>query len=62
MAIKNAVLNYEQQIYLSGILLTGVTSIQGSYSIPENPINIIGQGYTYPTINGPLVGQFSLNK
>jgi len=62
VAIKNAVLNYEQQIYLSGILLTGVTSIQGSYSIPENPINIIGQGYTYPTLNGPLVGDFSINK
>ena len=62
MAIKNAVLNYEQQFYLSGILLSGVTDIQGSYSINEEPINIIGQGHTYPVLNDALVGDFSVGK
>ena len=62
MATKNAVLNYEQQFYLSGILLSGVTSIDGSYSISENPINIIGKGYTYPVRQGPLVGNFNIDK
>lgn len=62
MEVKNAVLNYEQAFYLSGILLSGVTSIDGSYSINENPINVIGQGYTYPTLNGEMVGNFSIQK
>ncbi len=62
MAIKNAVVNYEQKFYLSGILLSGVTQINGSYSIQEQPINIIGKGHTYPALNGPLVGNFTLNK
>lgn len=62
MAIKNAILNYEQQFYLSGILLSGVTDIQGSYAINEDPINIIGQGHTYPVMNGALVGNFSIGK
>ena len=62
MATKNAVLNYDQQFYLSGILLSGVTSIDGSYGISENPINIIGKGYTYPVRQGPLVGNFSIDK
>lgn len=62
MANKNSVSNYEQQFYLSGILLSGVTSINGSYSIEESPINIIGHGYTYPVAQGPMVGNFSLQK
>jgi len=62
VAIKNAVLNYEQQFYLSGILLSGVTDIQGSYAVNEEPINIIGQGHTYPILNQALVGNFSIGK
>lgn len=62
MATKNAIQNYEQQFYLSGILLSGVTSLNGGYSIQENPINIIGKGYTFPVEQGPLVGNFSISK
>lgn len=62
MATKNAIVNYEQQFYLSGIQLSGVTSLDGSYSISESPINIIGKGYTYPTRNGVMVGNFSIDK
>ena len=62
MAIKGAVLNYEQQFYLSGILLSGVTSIDGSYSINEQPINILGKGHKYPVIDGAMVGDFQVNK
>jgi hypothetical protein len=62
VATKNAVLNYEQQFYLSGIQLSGVTSLNGSYSIDENPINIIGKGYVYPVRQGPMVGNFSISK
>jgi hypothetical protein len=59
---KNAVLNYEQQFYLSGVQLSGVTSIDGGYSIQEEPINIIGQGYVFPVRQGPLVGEFSISR
>ena len=59
---NNAVLNYEQQFYLSGILLSGVTDINGGYSISESPINIIGKGYCHPVRQGPLVGEFNISK
>lgn len=59
---KNSISNYEQQFYLSGILLSGVTSIDGSYAVQESPINIIGQGHVYPVMQGPLVGNFSISK
>lgn len=62
VATKNAIQNYEQQFYLSGILLSGVTSLNGGYSIQESPINIIGKGYTYPVSQGPLVGNFEISK
>lgn len=62
MATKNAVLNYEQQFYLSGIPLSGVTSLDGGYSIEESPVNIIGKGHTYPVARGPLVGNFRISK
>ena len=62
MAVKGAVLNYEQAFYLSGMLMSGVTSIDGSYGISETPINIIGKGFTYPILNAPLVGSFGVQK
>jgi hypothetical protein len=62
VANKNAVSNYEQQFYLEGVQLSGVTNINGSYSITEEPINIIGQGYKYPVRQGPLVGNFGISR
>lgn len=62
MAGKNAVLNYENEFYLSGILLSGLVNIDGGYSIDESPINIIGKGHTYPVRQGTLVGNFNLSK
>jgi len=62
VATKNAVLNYEQQFYLSGALLSGVTSIGGGYSIQEEPINIIGKGHSMPVRQGPLVGNFDISR
>ena len=62
MVDKNAVFNYEHQFYLDGILLSGVTNVDGGYSIDESPIHIIGKGYAYPVRQGPLVGNFSISK
>jgi hypothetical protein len=62
MATKNALFNYEQQFYLNNTLLSGVTNIDGSYSVSQEPINIIGKGYVYPVRQGPMVGNFSIQK
>jgi len=62
MPTKNASLNYEHQFYLNGALVSGVTNVDGGYSIQENPINIIGKGFAYPVRNGPLVGNFNITK
>jgi hypothetical protein len=62
MANKNSVSNYEQQLYLSGVLLSGVTSIDGNCAISESPINIIGKGFVYPIRQQPLVGNFTIDK
>lgn len=62
MAVKNASFNYDQSFYVNGVLLSGVTDINGGYSIQESPINILGKGYTFPVRQGPLVGNFNINK
>jgi len=62
VATKNAIANYEHQFYLSGIQLSGVTSVGGNYTVSESPINILGKGYTFPSRTGPLVGNFQISK
>ena len=62
MATKNALFNYEQKFYINGILLSGVTDIDGSYSVSQEPINIIGKGYTYPVKQGSMIGNFNIKK
>lgn len=62
MANKNAVSSYEQRFYVSGVLLSGVTTLEGGYSVEESPINILGKGYTYPVRQRPLVGNFNIGK
>jgi hypothetical protein len=43
--MKDAVLNYEQKLYIDGTQMRGVQSVNGSYSISEKPINILGYGH-----------------
>ena len=62
MSTKGANLNYEQKLFINGIPVSGVTNIDGSYEISEEPINIIGKGYAYPVRQGPLVGNFNVSK
>lgn len=62
MANKNAILNYEHNLYISGIQVSGVTNIDGGYSIPDEPINILGKGYVYSVRQGPIVGNFNISK
>ena len=62
MANKNSIENYEQKLYINGSEVLGVTDINGSYQINEDPIHIIGQGFTHQVRNGPMVGDFQLSK
>ena len=43
--MKNAALNYENIFYLNGNAISGIQSIEGSYSVNYGPINTIGVGY-----------------
>lgn len=43
--MRQAVLGYEQQFYLNGTQISGVQSVEGSYSISEKPINVLGWGH-----------------
>ena len=48
--MKNSITNYENTFYLNGVALSGINSVDGSYSIDYKPINIIGKGYTKQVI------------
>ena len=43
--MKQAVLGYEQKFFIDGTQVHGVQSVDGSYSISEKPINILGWGH-----------------
>lgn len=43
--MRQSVLGYEQQFYLNGTQISGVQSVEGSYSISEKPINVLGWGH-----------------
>lgn len=62
MANKNSIENYEQKLYINEHEVLGVTDINGSYQINEDPIHIIGQGFTHQVKNGPMAGDFQLSK
>lgn len=62
MANKNAYLNYEQKFYIDETLMSGVTNIDGSFNLNEDPVNILGKGYTYSVRQGSLVGNFNISK
>jgi hypothetical protein len=43
--VKQAILSNEQKLYIEGTEILGVQSVNGSYSISEKPINILGYGH-----------------
>ena len=57
-----SVSHYDASFIAQGYQLSGVTSIDGSYSITQAPINVLGFGYTTPTLSSPFVGNFSLER
>ena len=43
--MKNAITNYENTFYFDGTALSGVVSVDGSYSLDYTPINSLGKGF-----------------
>jgi hypothetical protein len=54
--------SYDLDFILEGYKLKGVTSVDGSYSITETPINVLGYGYTVPTLSAPFTADFSVSR
>jgi len=48
--MKNATTNYENTFYYDGAALSGVLSVDGSYDLNYEPINVIGKGFTKSVI------------
>lgn len=49
--MKQTVLGYEQKFYIDGTQISGVQSVEGSYAIQEQPINILGWGHINDTFH-----------
>ena len=54
--------HHDASFIVQGFQLSGVTSVDGSYSVTQSPVNVLGFGYTTPTLGGPFVGNFSLER
>lgn len=60
--MKNALLNYENQFFLNNSTISGITSVDGSYTINYAPIKTIGVGYNKQVMAEVPVANFSINK
>lgn len=60
--MKGAILNYENRFYLNNTPISGITSIDGDYTINYSPINTIGVGYNKQVISEVPVCQFGINR
>jgi hypothetical protein len=54
--------SYDVSFIVEGYQLSGVTDVDGSYSITETPINVLGFGYSTPTLTAPFQGDFNINR
>jgi hypothetical protein len=54
--------NYEQTVIINGYALSGIQDVNGSYGISEKPVKIAGVGFVDALIEGPLEGNFSVNR
>ena len=60
--MKNAVAQYEQSVFVNGIKLKGVDSVDGSYSHTFKPINILGQGVVKNVLAEVPQADFSITR
>lgn len=52
----------EISFIVNGYQLSGVTDVDGSYSITETPINVLGYGYVISELSSPFVGSFNVSR
>lgn len=62
MSKTSSVTSHDVSFVVDGYQLSGVTDVDGSYSITETPINVLGFGYTTPTLSAPFEGNFNINR
>tara|TARA_R110002020_G_scaffold59358_3_gene161871 strand:+ start:164 stop:1057 length:894 start_codon:yes stop_codon:yes gene_type:complete len=60
--MKSLVQPYNQSIYVNGTGISGISSIEGSYGVREQNINVIGFGYVTGLVNTPLEGRFNIQR
>ena len=60
--MKNAIINYENIFYLDGQAISGILSVDGSYTINYAPINTVGIGYNKQVIADVPTAEFNINK
>ena len=53
---------YEQSVFLEGVKLKGVTSVDGSYTHSVKPINVLGQGTVKTVIADVPQADFSISR
>jgi hypothetical protein len=62
MSKTSSVSSSDVSFVVDGYQLSGVTDVDGSYSITETPINVLGFGYVTPTLSAPFQGGFNINR
>jgi hypothetical protein len=60
--MKNAITNYENTFYLEGVAISGISSVDGSYSLDYKPINILGKGFVKQVIASVPTASLSINR
>lgn len=60
--MKNATTNYENTFYFDGAALSGVLSVDGSYNLAYEPINVIGKGFTKSVMASVPSAQLSFSR
>jgi len=60
--MKNATTNYENTFYFDGAALSGVLSVDGSYNLVYEPINVIGKGFTKSVMASVPSAQLSFSR
>lgn len=60
--MKNATTNYENTFYFNGTALSGVISVDGSYSLGYNPLNVLGKGLVKQVIQEVPTASLSVSR
>lgn len=57
-----SVANYEQKFFIDKQGISGIRDVSLSYSVPEQPINILGVGFARSVYNSPFQGNCSFSR